>query len=494
MGDPQRLGILRRRSFGGFGSSSWATVLTPNPPAPFPLSSTRSVHVVRGKGVPEGRGMGVRTLALVLALAASAHSDTLTLGAALREALEKNPGYLAAGADRRFAESAHSSAGLAGYLPDVSASARHSRSLLDTRQERDTAVTSDPSALSTATSAGVNANWTLFEGFAAPLEQTRLRLRRDQARAAENLSREELLRRAALAFADLGRQERLLAARDTVLAVSEERARMLDGRLRSGSAGRPEWLEGQVDRNADRAARVQQEANLRTARLALGLVLGRGEAVTESPAAGGLPKGPLDAASLSAGLADRQPALRIAEAERDLASNALRRAMAPWYPRLDANVGYNYNLSTSDVGFASESRTVGPTAGIQITVNLFDGELPWRVAGRGRTAVRAAELRLREVEAAATAEVERAYAAWRAADSASRLEAEGLGYARENLDLTMARWKSGTLSYLEARMAQVKYLDAFTRAENARFDAFRARLDALSAAGRMEQLLAETGR
>src|SRR5690606_29597879 len=110
------------------------------------------------------------------------------------------------------------------------------------------------------------------------------------------------------------------------------------------------------------------------------------------------------------------------------------------------------------------------------------------------TAVRAAELRLREAEAAAGAEVERAYAVWRAADSASSLEAEGLGYARENLDLTMTRWKSGTLSYLEARMAQVKYLDAFTRAENARFDAFRARLDALAAAGRMEQLLEEAGR
>jgi outer membrane protein TolC len=88
--------------------------------------------------------------------------------------------------------------------------------------------------------------------------------------------------------------------------------------------------------------------------------------------------------------------------------------------------------------------------------------------------------------------VVRAHAAWLAADSAATLEREGLGYARENLDLTMTRWKSGTLSYLEARMAQVKYLDAFTRAENAQYDAFRARLDALAAAGRMEQLLEET--
>jgi outer membrane protein len=425
--------------------------------------------------------------------ATAAVADTLTLNAALSEALANNLGYRAAQEDYGAARNAYSSAGLAGYLPTVAATARHSRSSLDTRQERDTAVTNDPAALSTTTTAGVNANWTLFEGFSAPLEQKRLRVQRDQAQAAQRLSREDLLRRAALAYADLARQSRLRLARDTVLAVSEERARILESRLKSGSAGRPEWLEGRVDHIADRAAVLQQEAVLYAAQLTLGQVMGRPAAVTEAARGDALPSAPLDLVVLAGDLADRQPSLQLAQAERDLARTALYQAAAPWYPRLDANVGYNYNLSTSEVGFASESRTIGPTAGVQLTVNLFDGELPWRVVGRGRIAVRAADLRLRETESAALSEVERAYAAWRATDSAAILEVEGLGYARENLDLTMTRWKSGTLSYLEARLAQVKYLDAFTRVENARFEAFRARLDVLRAAGRMEQLLAESG-
>lgn len=422
-------------------------------------------------------------------------ADTLSLRAVLEEALANNPGYRAAGEDTRVAEAAHSSAGLSGYLPRASATGGLTWSEQDTRQERTGGVVEErDAAQSVSRTAGVNARWTLFEGFAAPLQQRSLRIRRDQARASERLTREELLRRAALGFADLARQERLLAARDTVLAVSEERVRILDGRLRSGSAGRPEWLEGQVDRNADRAARVQQEANLRAARLALGHLLGRGEAVTESPGSGELPRGRLDAAALSAGLADRQPTLRLAAAERELAATALKQALAPWYPRLEATAGFTYSQSNNDAGLIRENRAVGPSAGIQLTVNLFDGELPWRVAGRGRTAVRAADLRLREAESAVRAEVERAYAAWRAADSAATLEAEGLGFARENMELTRRRYESGTLSYLEARTAQVKYLDAFTRAENARFDAFRARLDALMAAGRMEQLLDEAER
>ncbi|HEX2612266.1 MAG TPA: cobalt-zinc-cadmium resistance protein, partial [Fibrobacteria bacterium] len=56
-------------------------------------------------------------LRFLLVAAGVASAQPLTLGAALREALEKNPGYLAARSDRAAAENAHSSAGFAGYLP-----------------------------------------------------------------------------------------------------------------------------------------------------------------------------------------------------------------------------------------------------------------------------------------------------------------------------------------------------------------------------------------
>jgi outer membrane protein len=422
----------------------------------------------------------------------SALAQTLTLESVLREALQNNPGYLAARAERGYAENAHSSAGMAGYLPTVEASGGLGWSKLDTRQERDTgAVRTVEGAQSTSRNAGVNAYWTLFEGFAGPLGQKRLRLQRDQARAAENVSREDLLRRAALAYADLARQARLRDVRDTLLRLSDERYRILQSRIASGSAARPEWLEGQVDRNADRAALLQQEAALYSARLHLAAAMGRDAVVTDDATAGSLPSDDLNLSALQGGLGQRQPELKLAKAERDLAGVYLRESMASLYPRLDATAGYNLVTSSSDAGIYRENRTVGPSAGLQLVVPLFDGELPWRVHRRGRYAVTAAEQRLREVEFAAQSEVDRAYSAWTAIDSAATLEREGLGYAKENLDLTFRRWKSGGLSYLEARMAQVKYLDAFTRAENTDFEAFRARLDVLRAAGRMDMLLDE---
>ena len=430
---------------------------------------------------------------LPLFAVASVAAQTLTLSDVLQEALQNNPNYLASRADRNYAENAHSSAGLSGYLPTVAATGGLTWSKLDTRQVTSAgAVTENSAAQSTGRTAGVNANWTLFEGLAGPLAQKRLRLQRDQARATEGLTREELVRGAALAYADLARQTNLREVRDTLLRISDERFKILQSRIKSGSAARPEWLEGQVDRNADRAALLQQEATLYSARLSLAAAMGREAAVTESADTATLPSVALNLPVLKSGLADRQPELKVAQANRDLASVYLRESTAPWYPRLDATVGYNFTQANNDVGSPAENRSLGPRAGLQLTVNLFDGELPWRVYSRGRFAVNAAEQRLRAVQFAAQSEVDRAYSAWTAIDSAATVEREGLGYAKENLDLTFRRWKSGGLSYLEARLAQVKYLDAFTRAENTDYEAFRARLDVLRAAGRMDLLLDET--
>src|SRR5215217_7854868 len=170
-------------------------------------------------------GMRLARAALFFAgLASFAAAQPLTLAQALREALQNNPGYLASRAERGYADNALSSQGLAGYLPSVYARGTYNWSELDTRQERfvsgATTTESVSGAQLVSRTAGLNAEWTLFEGFAAPLERKRLRYRRDQARAAEGLTREDLIRRAALAFADLARQARLRDVRDTLLDLS----------------------------------------------------------------------------------------------------------------------------------------------------------------------------------------------------------------------------------------------------------------------------------
>ena len=426
---------------------------------------------------------------------ASTGAAELTLSQAMREALENNPGYQASRNDTRFAEKTLDTA-IAGYLPTVTASGGINRSWLDSHQERATAtgtsVTDLKGAQSTSRTAGVNMNWTLFQGFSGPLAQRRLHLQVDQAKAYEGQSRESLLRNTVLAYADLVRQIRLHAALDTLANISYERVSILKRSLAVGAASKSDWLSAQVDLNADQAALLRQKSSLQAARILLGQILGRSKAVSEDVDSVGLAKAPMDLDALILGLPDHRPELRIAETNLALSEVVAKQKATGWLPKLDALAGYNYSLTNSPANVVLQSRTLGPSVGLQLNFNLFTGEFPWHAYNRAHIAVTSAELRQRDVLSAAQAEVMQNHAVFTAADSAFALESQGLGYAQENLGLTFGRWKSGSLSYVDARHAQEQYLDAFTRSENTAFEAMRARLDLLRSAGRLESLLDST--
>lgn len=419
----------------------------------------------------------------------SVHAAEFTLSQALHEALEHNPGYQASHNDVHFAEETSDSS-IAGYLPTLTAGGTYTKSWLDTHQERvGNAITDQNGAQSTSRTLGVNADWILFQGFATPISRRRSRTQVDLTRAYESQSREALLRNTALAYADLVRQIRLARAMDTLAAISSERVSILKHSLAAGAASRSDWLSAQVDWNADQAAVFRQRSVLQSARIALGQFLGRGQAVLEDVDSVELANAPLSLDALLSGLPDRRPELRIAQNNLTLAELGAKQRATNWLPRLDALAGYNYSLTNTPANFVLENRTLGPSVGLQLSFNLFTGEFPWQSYSRARIAVTSAELRQRDMLSAAQAEVMQNHAAFVAADSALVLESQGLDYAKENLELTFTRWKSGSLSYVDARHAQEQYLDALSRSENTAFEALRARLDLLRSAGRIETLI-----
>jgi len=425
----------------------------------------------------------------------SVNAAEFTLSQALREALEHNPGYQAWSNDVHFAEETSDSS-IAGYLPTITANGAYSKSWLDTHQERvGNAITDQNGAQSVSRTAGVNADWILFQGLSTPISRRRLRTQVDLTRAYESQSREGLLRNTALAYADLVRQIRLARAMDTLAAISFERVSILKRSLAAGAASRSDWLSAQVDWSADQAALFRQKSVLQSARITLGQLLGRDKAVSEDVDTVELVNNTsLGVDALLSGLPDRRPELRIAQNNLTLAELGAKQRATNWLPRLDALAGYNYSLTNTPANIVLENRTLGPSVGLQLSFNLFTGEFPWQSYSRARIAVTSAELRQRDVLSAAQAEVMQNHTAYMAADSALALESQALGYAKENLGLTFTRWKSGSLSYVDARHAQEQYLDALTRSENTAFEALRARLDLLRSAGRLESLVDSASR
>lgn len=414
--------------------------------------------------------------------------ETLTLDQALRIALDSNRAYAMARLDERAAANA-ATWGKAGLLPKVDASAAWNRSVLDSRQERlqGTVVTNEVvnGAESEATTAGVGAAWTVFEGLASLAAHARLGTQARLASLRRAAARQELAAQVILGYGDAVRQKRILAALDSAMAFSKERARITEGKYRLGSASKLELLQARIDLNADSSARLRQALSLSAAKRDLNRTLARPETqpfdVADSvPLADLPPAGDLRARALEA-----NPEVLQAVETRRLAGLGLREYVGNLFPKLGVSAGYNYNLNNSEAGFLRSNEQQGWTYGANVRFNLFDGGAVRSDLRNARLAVERAGL----AEADARARVENLFAeaeaAWQASLSLLALEAANVELARENAAIALERLRLGTIVPLELRAAQEKYLEAETRLVSARFEAKRSETDLLKLANRL---------
>ena len=407
---------------------------------------------------------------------------------ALSIALDSNRTYQIARLDERSAANS-ATWGKAGLLPKLDANAAWSRSSNDTRQERvqagATSVENRDGAKSEASSAGVGATWTVFEGFSSLAALSRLETQARLASLRREAARQDLSAEVISSYGDAVRQKRILLALDSVMAFSRERVRITQGKYSLGSVSKLELLQSRLDLNADSSARLRQETTLRAAKRNLNRILSRPEAVafevSDSVALSELP--PLE--ELKARALESNPVfLQAAEGKR-LATLGFREYAGQLFPKLGLTAGYNYNLSSSEAGLVRSNEQLGWTYGANIRFNIFDGAAVRSDLRNARLAVTRADLQYEDARSRIETSLAEAWAAYRTNLEVLALEASNLELARENASIALERLRLGTIVSLELRAAQEKYLDAETRLVSARFESKRTETELLRLAGRL---------
>jgi outer membrane protein TolC len=391
--------------------------------------------------------------------------DTLTLGAAVAEALERNPDVRAAQALAAQAD-ANASAARAAYFPRVSFSESWQRSnqpvfafssLLAARSftAADFAVDrlNDPGAVSafagrlvisqvifdrrTSAEAAVGASGR--DAAAAAVEATRadvaLEVTRVYGRVLEALAAERAAASAVRAAAeDLARAERRravgLVTDADVLALSVHSAAMQ--RRQIAAAGDAAVARADLNR-------------------LLGAPIDRVFDVREPDPA---PDTPIDAGALAAEADAQRPELRQGAADVESAKAGVRLARAGWFPRVTAQAGYQ--LEGIDMFDRADSWIVG-------------GELAWSVslggAERARAraataAVTAAEAIVDRIRATVHLDVVTAVTHLQAARARAAVGRAAVGQATERERITRNRYDAGLASVNDVLDAAAARLDA----------------------------------
>ncbi|KVV15193.1 TolC family protein [Flavobacterium sp. TAB 87] len=397
--------------------------------------------------------------------------ELLTIEDAVKIALDNNFEIKIASNNLQISEN-NNTIGNAGMLPIAKASVVDNNSIENTSQTRQdgTSIALD-NAKNNNLNYGVGLDWTVFDGL-------RMFARAEQLEELKKLGKNELKRTVLLKigqvnlnYYDLVQQQQQLTAIDSSISISKERLQLAKNRFSIGKASKLEVLNAQVDLNTDQVALLRQKETYQNTKILLNQILAR-DANT--------PFTVVDALKVNAqlkydellNLSQKQnPALQAQIINNRIAELQLKQVKGNRYPILTLNSGYNFADSKSSLGFTSQANSKGLNYGFTASMTIFDGFNQNRNEKNAKIEVDNALISLEQQNQFLIAQLAINYQTYLTNIDLISLEANNEAIARQNLDITMDKFKIGTITTLEFRTAQLNHVNAKLRYSNAQFQA-----------------------
>lgn len=397
--------------------------------------------------------------------------ELLTLKDAIQIALENNYEIKIAKNDLKIDES-NVTPGNAGMLPNATASIVNNNSIQNLSQTRaDGTINSVDNGKNNSLNYGVSLGWTIFDGL-------RMFAMRDQLRELQNLGENQLkltiitkISDVQAAYFDLVQQQQQLAALDSTLVISNQRVALAQNRFTIGKASKLEVLNAQVDINTDKVSLLRQKEMYANAKVLLNQILARDLAIDFKVADTFIMEKQLDFKELKT-LAEKQnPQVAALLINKKVAELELKKIKSSRYPTVRVNSGYSFFNSESSLGFTTQSSARGLNYGFSASLNLFDGFAQNRNEKIASLQIDNSSILIKQQSVALQAQLATSYRTYVTNLELIELEEKNQAIAKQNLDITLDKFRIGTITTLEFRTAQLNYVNATVRYSNAQFQA-----------------------
>jgi len=362
--------------------------------------------------------------------------------------------------------------GNAGMLPTVTGNFNQNNSLSNSNQ---TQANGDVRALDNAKnnslSYGVSVGWTIFDGLGMFSRYETLKELQKQGEIELQRSVVTRVSDVISTYYTIVEQQNLLRAIDSSILISRERLRTAENRFSIGKASRLEVLNVQVNLNTDESNRIKQENVVKNFKIALNSLLARDlqqefSVMNEVTIDKSLTLGDLIEQAKS-----NNPDLILISINRRLAELEEKTIKANRYPTVRLNSGYNFSESESSLGFVAESRSHGLTYGITASVNIFDGFNQRRNERIAKLRIQNADLQINQTNLQIESEIAQAFNLYKTNLALVDIEEKNEQIARQNLNITLDKFKIGTLSAVEFRDAQENFINSVSRFNSAKTQA-----------------------
>ncbi len=409
--------------------------------------------------------------------------EKLSLEEAIQQALEKNYDIKLVANDLKIDVNNVNIAN-AGMLPRVTADVSASAGIQNTTQTLLSGETRSSDGGNVSSRAyGANLDWTIFDGFRMFTRYDQLKENKKLGDAALKQSVLNTVYNVMSNYFSMAQQQQQLRSLKTAIELSEFRLKTAENRYEIGQASKLEVLAARVDLNTDTTNLLRQQDTYRSTQIALNELLARDVNVQFSVTDSMSIRTDLQHEALAEQALQHNPELQTAVINQRLAELNRKLVKGNRYPVVSVNTSYTMNRSSTELGFATKSKSNNFNYGIGASLTIFNGFLQQRNEKNAAIQVESAQIDQEKVEKNIQANLRSSYQTYIINLDLVRLEEKNLAIAQENMDITLDKFKLGSIAPIEFREAQRNYVDASVRFATAQYNAKLAEIQLRQIAG-----------
>jgi outer membrane protein len=367
--------------------------------------------------------------------------------------------------------------GVAGGLPVVAANAANTEQITQVTQKlNDGTNINRNAAAGNNTQLSLSAGILLYNGKRVVSTKKRLAELQYQSQELLNSQIQNTIALVMTSYFDVVRQLSYLNTVRTSIAASEKRLEILKVRKEAGMANNADLFQAQIDLNTLNQTLQDQLMVAQVAKTELLRIL------TLDPKSAVTIKDTITVdnnINLNTIMDRLSQNADVKAADHQIRINQLivRETAALRYPTVRLNTAYNYSRNQTAAGFTLLNRTIGPNAGLTLSIPIYNGSSFKRQQQAAEINVSSAELRRSSILRDYNAGVVKMYQTY--LSSLEQLETQKQNYSlsRQLLDLTLQRFQLIQATIIDVREAQRSFEDAGYRMINLNYAAKAAEIE-----------------
>ena len=428
---------------------------------------------------------------LVSAILPSAHSqEVISLQQALALGLKNNYSIILQQNDAQIAKN-NNTLGNAGFLPSLNLTASQNNTISTTHQEQFSGAVKDvANGKSNALNVGAQLNWTVFDGLNMFVSRKMLDILEDLGENGTRIVLEGTISDITLSWFSIIQMKKLVRVAQDAVDLSMQRKRIAAAKVSLGAGSQLMLLQSTVDLNADSTRLIRQIVMLTNARADFNQLLCRNPVTPFDIRDSIQLSSPRPYDTLLSEALKQNSRLTAARLSQNLARLGVRQAQSDRYPQVNLTAGYTYGTLNSQSGFLQYNQSYGPSYGINLTYNLFNGFNVTRAVKNAKILMNSGEIEVEDAGLAVQTSLYKTHQEFNANLEIVKMQLTNVGVARENVNIAFEKYKLGSINDIELREIQQKQIDAEYQLILSQFEAKKAEVELQRLSGELLKSMA----